>query len=896
MFKDIDYNKETLEAKYQLAKPNKQIIDNIFDVYDDTLTITLGGIDELEFSIPYKVRKRDEIVDNELTNLLIEKMLVKMTLGTDVSWFIVDSFKEDISSDADTYTVSCFGLSYELNHKKIDEYEVESENISTLATDLLADTPWKLGSIDSKFTDLYRSFSSSGDSVLDCIITLSETFGCLLDWDTEKRIVNFLDPEKEAKYRGLNIDYGRLLETMNKSRTSDEMVTQFYPYGNDGLTIADANPSGLPYLEDFTYFMQPFEYDKVNNKVIKSSAFMSNELCISLTNYIENLELHQEEISLWINKSIDALILISNEETKLNQKLLELDNINDRLDTAKSAEASEEFLKPIRDERDAKISDIATQRIALAEANRAKETADGEVARLQAIVSKEANFTPNLIEELKLYEIQKDWEDENYINAHDLYEDAKKKFEVVKNPKTLIDVSTANLFSVVEEEYYWDKLVLGDIVKVENKLTNFKYYAQILEIQYNFQQGEANLKIADDPELLKENSIAENILYNASNTNNIVSKNKTDWGKINSIGKEVSDLINNEWDANKNTISAGVNNETTIGKRGIMITNPDNPNEVIIMQSGIIALSEDKGETWKTAIRPSGIIAERLIGKIIIGEDLIMSNINNTFQFDKSGAWFNVNNFKVTSEDGINKVPSWNDAVDFVDQMRDDNMVTPYEKKMLKIEWGKMVIRYNGLIERTNNYFDNASELVEYQEYQRRYGELYDYLYVTPMTEKPMLADDNMNQTTRIDRVEFRNMFDNFEKAQEDLEFILAKRNRELQEQNKVELEKIRDEMNQIVDDVPYKITLTSTNGLIFKNNNVDTDIIAKLYKGSVELTTKIPNSGFVWKKFDKDGVEDTEWGAENVAVGNTIHVTQFDINQKVTYSCDIYFDNKPTV
>src|SRR5690606_41250821 len=66
---------------------------------------------------------------------------------------------------------------------------------------------------------------------------------------------------------------------------------------------------------------------------------------------------------------------------------------------------------------------------------------------------------------------------------------------------------------------------------------------------------------------------------------------------------------------------AGVNNSIEVGNRGILIKDPDFPNEMIIIQAGIVALTEDGGETWKTAIKPTGIVAERLIGKIIRSEE-----------------------------------------------------------------------------------------------------------------------------------------------------------------------------------------------------------------------------------------------------------------------------------
>jgi len=53
LFIDIDYNKRQQKAKIHLAKPNKDIITHIHEKIEDSATIKLGDINELEFSIPY---------------------------------------------------------------------------------------------------------------------------------------------------------------------------------------------------------------------------------------------------------------------------------------------------------------------------------------------------------------------------------------------------------------------------------------------------------------------------------------------------------------------------------------------------------------------------------------------------------------------------------------------------------------------------------------------------------------------------------------------------------------------------------------------------------------------------------------------------------------------------
>lgn len=898
MFIDIDYNKKDLKAKYYLAKPNKQVVGHIYNKSNDSLNLKLGNISEIEFSIPFKVdepaKKATDgssmLVHNEYIDKIKEKMLIKMTIGTEVEWFVIDNIEE--SSDDDTFTVKCFGLGYELKSKQVSLLEyTEATPLREIAFELLSTSIWSIGFIDTKYDKIYRTFDKSKTNVLDGLVELAETFGALIVWDTVKRKISFHDPEKYGAYRGLNLN-DRLIENISQSRTSDEMVTKLYAYGADNINFSSVNPTGMTYIEDYSYFMYPFEQDE-KGKVLKSSYYMSDALCKAILSYNKLVADNNSSLQYLIEQQLKYTLDISVKQSELDVLKLELDNILDRLDVAKASE-NKVLVNSINAEKLSKTTEINNKELELKLLKNQAEGIDKQYEDLTKSISKEANFTDALLKELTLYEIEAIFEDGDIIDPVDLLNEAKTKFALMRSPNRIVNVSTANLFNITEEQYYWDKLVLGDIVNIKKEQMKLNYRARLLEINYSFSDGEADLVISDNPELFNERSTVEEILYDAQNTSTIMNDSKWKWNEINIVSDKVSDLITSAWDATKNKINAGINNSIEIGKRGIVIRNPDRPNELLVAQSGVLAISKDKGETWETAVSAEGIHANLVMGRLLVGEGLVISSEGSTFTLDKNGARFDGRYFEVTASDGTNKVNQWDYAKTAIDQAYDDNIITPYEKKMIKIEFGDMLIQYNGLLERASGYFNpNVADVYEYKQYMEKYENMYNYLFFDAQgSGKPILDPDAMGESVFITRVEYIKVFDEFRTAEQNLITLLSERARTMIEDNQKKLVKIQEDIQDVLDDVPYWIQLTSTKGTTFSAGNIDTELIVKLFKGGDEVTAKLPTDSFVWTKRDKDGEDDIAWNTSHKNVGSKITVTRDEVFQKAIFRCEIWFDN----
>lgn len=644
MFIDIDYSKQLKGAKLYLSKPNKTVISHISEKYNAKLLVKLGNIYELNFTIPYKIDEGHLEKPNPHIDMIKEKMLIKLVFNNKTEWFVVDAIEEDVNNSS-SFNVTAYSLGYQLSDKRVPSYQEEAVNANRFLTDMLSDTVWKVGSIHAKFNAVTRSFDLSNTNVLDCIIQAGESFGALIVWDTILRTVSFVDFKDYGKFRGLTVNYGRLLRSLSRSRTSDELVTRLWVYGSDDIGIHNVNPTGQGYIEDFSYFMTPFERDE-NRNVIKSSHFMTDELCHAILDYEILLATKSEEIRTINENQSVKMIELSNEQIKLDQLLLQRDNIVDRLDVAKAVE-DETLIAELEAEKAQKQTEIDAQRAVVQQKTIELNTLKMDLENLQMQLKNESNFTPELLDELNVYIIEREWRDDRYIDPQELYEDAIDKFNELREPKVVITLDIENLLNIIEEQYYWDKLNLGDLIKIKYPEMKIGYMAKIIEIEYELDGGSIKLTIANTTKLGDDMERLKDLLYESKNASTLIQNNKHKWDRVGFVEDEVYKLINEEHDANKRKITAGVYNNIEIGNRGIITKSTVNPLDVVIIQSGIIALSETGGDKWETALTPKGVIADRLIGNILIGRNLYMTNSSGLFTFDDEGFKVKSNAFKI---------------------------------------------------------------------------------------------------------------------------------------------------------------------------------------------------------------------------------------------------------
>lgn len=691
----IDYNK----AKFWLAKPNKQIIARLKEI-DDTakFKVEFGKVNQVDFTIPYKREKDNVTITNPNLAKIRAKYLLKMTFMGQTEWFVIENFSKEVA-DSDSIPVTAFSLQQELSHKKIYEIEETSLQPQAILNIVLDKLSWKVGTIDSMLLEKYRSFSFSNMSVLDCIYNIAETYNGILQFDTVEQTISLYHEDTISEFNGLVLNDKNYLKSLTDERNGADIVTRLYPIGSEGLTINSVNPTGSSYIEDFSYYMYPFQRDEKTKETIKSSFYFSDSLAHSMLDYQELIEDMSDALETLNNSKVALQTELTTIQNTLKAKQNALDIVNDLVYimkankeyTSKSVTAAfKEDIDLRADDHyiqmraisgtaklifdgteytlstswtsfhknyaaDKKVSvevkDITGSGVQFYEARIPPTEKEWETAKLQErynpfilidqiaiqqgletakkteiaaidtqllvkheIIALENNFTPEQIEERERYIHEEYWIEENHVNAQELYDDAKEQMKTINKPSTTMSVDIINFLSMAGEVRNWNKLKEGSKIRVYYSRLGIESESILTGIDYDFESQSISLSISDTTDLMTDEERLVKMIYSTSSSASSLALKKFIYDDASRKANAVTDLLNETWDATLRRIVAGTNESVEVGKRGIVIRNPNYPDHILVAQAGVLAISHDNGLSFKNALTTEGLIAERVVG------------------------------------------------------------------------------------------------------------------------------------------------------------------------------------------------------------------------------------------------------------------------------------------
>ncbi|MEM5009229.1 GH25 family lysozyme [Niallia taxi] len=510
-----------------LANRRRTVIHDLIETYGKKLTINFTTANELSFSVPYTIDIQNKLVRNEVVDDLRATFLVKLIFAGVESWYVIEQVSKSMT-DSDLLNVQCYSLEYELRTKKVRDYKVTSYNCVMVLNDILEKTNWKIGYVNDDFNLKYHQFDVSTTSVLDFINEICETFNAFVVYDTVNKKVNICKEEEVSVYKGFWIEYGKYLQTLEETVDMNDVVTRLTVIGADGVSINSVNPTGQSYIDDFSSFMYPFDIDEQGN-IINSSYFMSDELCLALISYNKLVEDNQEGFS----KLLLAKSTLQTELTELQNKLTTLDNeLTMILDNIEVAKIGGQSTTSLIQQRNNKEVEINTQKNAIV-AKETQITSKGtEITKLNTLLSIENNLSESLLEELNDYTYEEDFTDTNQINDADLYEAGIAYLNKVSSPPINISMGIVNFFAVLEESHNWNRLSIGDIIRVRHDKLGIDVKVTVDSLSFDFEQYSIDITVANTKKPKTDEERVAEALYKIDKVDTDYSKRKRNYNAM----------------------------------------------------------------------------------------------------------------------------------------------------------------------------------------------------------------------------------------------------------------------------------------------------------------------------------------------------------------------------
>ena len=90
--------------------------------------------------------------------------------------------------------------------------------------------------------------------------------------------------------------------------------------------------------------------------------------------------------------------------------------------------------------------------------------------------------------------------------------------------------------------------------------------------------------------------------------------------------------------------------------------------------------------------------------------------------------------------------------------------------------------------------------------------------------------------------------------------------------------------------EVPFVMTIQSTDGVVFQNNNIATKLIANVSKMDIQMNSRFT---YRWKRVSKYGTDDAAWNEQHVNGSNELSVTVNDVDREATFICEAIEGNQ---
>lgn len=647
-------NVHCYSREYQLSKRNLRNFNGTRQLYKDNLD---GSIVSVNYSF-------DNIIYQQYTtpftigygkDIYIRLYDINSTLINQYLW----------NSNNPLIQTKGISVTYSQTDFINNVIQVSIKNIAETGDGILnileQETTWKVGFLDPLIREdtslgqnhrTYRTFSISEKSWSDFLKTeIQQSFNCVVTYDTINKLVNIYSLETLTQNKGLYITEENYIKTIKRNTKHDGLITRLEVYGNNNLGISSVNPTGMPYIENYSFYRNvdymsqtmldkmiaydnlittetPIFYTYLSDLVsLENNTTILNSQLVDLKSSYQ-IEYDKIDLAAQVQSTQNNTTVTSNFDT--NGNLVATINSNITSSTI-DCTAIQAVLNSIQAQINSKNIEIANNQTAIQ--NKLQQITD-----LKNVLDKTTGtiqFTATELGILDTLTSQKTWSNANYSDAKELMSAGMDALDSLSKPIIEFTLGVVDLLNVVSCQHDWNKINIGDEINIYYSNFNISIVARIVKIEHQVDSDKGDtlaLTISTNDDVQNPAKYLSSIASSLGSVSATVDMGQSTWNLSSSTQDTVSNILNNAWDSSKSAVLSGRNQNISIDERGISLKNLVNDGRQIRMINNVIAFTKDNWDTVGTAITADGICAPALYGKIIGSNKLIITNMNDSGQ------------------------------------------------------------------------------------------------------------------------------------------------------------------------------------------------------------------------------------------------------------------------
>ena len=98
----------------------------------------------------------------------------------------------------------------------------------------------------------------------------------------------------------------------------------------------------------------------------------------------------------------------------------------------------------------------------------------------------------------------------------------------------------------------------------------------------------------------------------------------------------------------------------------------------------------------------------------------------------------------------------------------------------------------------------------------------------------------------------------------------------------------VSDRISVIEEQKMLRLVINSSNGNIFKNNNIQTTLYATVFSWDENITDTLDYNQFIWTRVSDDTEADKLWNSAHFGGTKSIEITSDDVKVRATFFCDL--------